>query len=127
MASGVGAVALAACGSSGGSSTGAVAADIDAQIPEETAGPFPADGSNGPDVLTQSGIVRRDITTSFGGLKGTAEGVPTTINLKLLDVAGGGGPLGGAAVYLLALQPRRAPIRSTTPRSPIRTTCAAFR
>ena len=51
-------------------------------------------------MLTQTGIVRRDITTSFGGLKGTAEGVPTKINLKLLDVAGGGGPLAGAAVYV---------------------------
>src|SRR6266571_4404679 len=26
------------------------------ESPEETAGPFPGDGSNGPDVLTQSGI-----------------------------------------------------------------------
>ena len=28
-------------------------------IPEETAGPFPGDGSNGPNVLTESGVVRR--------------------------------------------------------------------
>src|SRR5437764_6745448 len=35
-------------------------------IPEETAGPFPGDGSNGPDVLNQSGIVRSDIRSSFG-------------------------------------------------------------
>ena len=32
-----------------------------AVIPEETAGPFPGDGSNGPDVLNQSGVVRQDI------------------------------------------------------------------
>ena len=31
-------------------------------IPEETAGPFPGDGTNGPDVLTDSGVVRSDIT-----------------------------------------------------------------
>ena len=31
-------------------------------VPEETAGPYPGDGSNGPNVLTESGIVRRDIT-----------------------------------------------------------------
>jgi hypothetical protein len=36
------------------------------EIPEETAGPYPGDGSNGPDVLTQSGIVRRDIRSSRG-------------------------------------------------------------
>ena len=69
-------------------------------VPEETAGPFPADGSNGPDVLSESGVVRRDITKSFGSASGTAAGVPTTIELTLLDVAGGGGPLAGAAVYL---------------------------
>ena len=27
-------------------------------IPEETAGPFPGDGTNGPDVLSESGVVR---------------------------------------------------------------------
>src|SRR6266508_4658266 len=32
-----------------------------APIPQETAGPFPGDGSNGPNILTQSGIVRSDI------------------------------------------------------------------
>src|SRR5512144_222519 len=35
-------------------------------IPEETAGPFPGDGSNGVNVLTESGIVRSDIRPSFG-------------------------------------------------------------
>ena len=35
-------------------------------IPSETAGPYPGDGSNGPNVLTQSGIVRSDIRASFG-------------------------------------------------------------
>ncbi len=69
-------------------------------IPEETAGPFPGDGSNGPNILTESGVVREDITKSVGDASGVAEGIPTTVNLKLLDVAGGGGPLAGAAVYL---------------------------
>ena len=45
-------------------------------IPEETAGPYPGDGSNGPDVLTQDGVVRADIRSSFGGATGTASGVP---------------------------------------------------
>ena len=69
-------------------------------VPEETAGPYPGDGSNGPNVLTESGVVRSDITKSFGDASGTAAGVPTTVDLTLIDVAGGGGPLAGAAVYL---------------------------
>ena len=36
------------------------------EIPEETSGPYPGDGSNGANVLSESGIVRRDITSSFG-------------------------------------------------------------
>jgi protocatechuate 3,4-dioxygenase beta subunit len=74
--------------------------DCGTSIPEETAGPFPGDGSNGPDALHTDGIVRRDITKSFGGASGTAEGVPTTIRLTLLDTANGCKPYAGAAVYL---------------------------
>jgi len=70
------------------------------EIPEETAGPYPGDGSNGPDVLAEDGIVRQDITTSFGSSTTTADGVPLTITLSLVDVAAGGTPLAGAAVYL---------------------------
>ncbi len=81
--------------------TGATATATDvSEIPEETGGPYPADGSNGPNVLSESGVVRSDITTSFGDYSGTAEGVPLTINLTILDVAEGGTPLAGAAVYL---------------------------
>jgi protocatechuate 3,4-dioxygenase beta subunit len=102
LAGGLGATALAACASSddgtqvttssGGSST--------AEVPEETAGPYPGDGSNGPNVLAESGVVRSDITSSFGGATGKASGVPTTIEMKLLDVAAGGKALAGAAVYV---------------------------
>jgi hypothetical protein len=57
-------------------STAATGTDAScATIPEETAGPFPGDGSNGPDVLSQSGVVRSDIRSSFGtstGGKGRA-------------------------------------------------------
>jgi hypothetical protein len=49
------------------------------EIPEETSGPYPGDGSNGANVLTQSGIVRRDITSSFGSSTTKAEGVPLGI------------------------------------------------
>jgi protocatechuate 3,4-dioxygenase beta subunit len=69
-------------------------------IPEETAGPYPGDGSNGPDVLSQSGAVREDIRSSFGEYSGTAEGVPLTIRLAIQDAANGCAPLAGAAVYL---------------------------
>jgi protocatechuate 3,4-dioxygenase beta subunit len=99
LAGGIGTAVLAACGSSEKNAT--AAADGDAtEIPEETAGPYPGDGSNGPDVLAESGIVRSDITKSFGDASGVAEGVPASIELTLLDVAGGGTPLAGAAVYL---------------------------
>ena len=70
------------------------------EIPEETAGPFPADGSNGVNVLTESGIVRSDITSSFGSGSATAAGVPLAISMTILDVQAGGAPVTGAAVYL---------------------------
>lgn len=69
-------------------------------IPEETAGPYPGDGSNGPNVLTESGVVRSDIRSSFGSSTDTAEGVPLTIDLTIVDQADGCTPLAGAAVYL---------------------------
>lgn len=54
-------------------------------IPAETAGPYPGDGSNGPNALTQSGIVRSDIRSSFGSSSRTAEGVRLTIDLTVLN------------------------------------------
>lgn len=73
----------------------------DGEIPEETAGPYPGDGSNGVNVLTESGVVRSDLTTSFGDASGVAEGVPVTINLKVYDVDGDDvTAMAGAAVYL---------------------------
>jgi protocatechuate 3,4-dioxygenase beta subunit len=69
-------------------------------LPEETAGPYPGDGSNGPDVLGESGVVRSDITTSFAGLSGIAEGVSLAIRMRVLDIAAGCTPKAGAAVYL---------------------------
>ena len=98
FAGGVG-MAMAACGSSesGGTTSSATTSG---EIPEETAGPFPGNGSNGPNALAESGVVRSDITSSFGDASGTADGVKTTIDLNLLDVAAGGTPLAGTAVYL---------------------------
>jgi protocatechuate 3,4-dioxygenase beta subunit len=90
------AIGSAASASAPGS---AAAADCDT-IPEETAGPFPGDGSNGPDVLSQSGVVRQDIRESFGGMSGTAEGVPLTIRLAIQDASSDCAPMAGAAVYV---------------------------
>ena len=86
-------------GSSTTSGSTATTADL-TPIPEETGGPFPADGTNGPNVLTESGVVRRDITSSFGSASGVADGVPATIQLTLLDTGRAGAPLAAAAVYL---------------------------
>ncbi len=46
------------------------------EVPDETGGPYPGDGSNGVNVLDDSGIVRSDIRSSFGASTTTAEGVP---------------------------------------------------
>ncbi len=68
----------------------------------ETNGPYPADGTNTVsgsvvNVLTQTGIVRSNITTSFGSYSGTAAGVP----LKLtLTIESGCSPVSGYAVYI---------------------------
>lgn len=68
-------------------------------IPEETAGPYPGDGTNGPNVLTQSGVVRNDIRSSFGSTSTTVKGVPLRIQLTVVDKATCT-PRSGAAVYL---------------------------
>ena len=47
----------------GGGADSSVSA-ADGEIPEETAGPYPGDGSNDVDVLTETGIVRSDITSA---------------------------------------------------------------
>lgn len=69
-------------------------------IPEETAGPFPADGSNGPNVLTENDVVRADIRKSIGSATGSADGVTLDVSFRVLNVSNGSGEgLAGAAVY----------------------------
>jgi protocatechuate 3,4-dioxygenase beta subunit len=89
-------------GGPGGAGAGASAVEVaEGEIPEETAGPYPGDGSNGVNVLTESGIVRSDITSSFGTASGVAEGVPVTVRLKVYDLNGEDvTAMSGAAVYL---------------------------
>jgi len=101
---GAGAMALlAACGSddmpSGTTAAAQAASGSVTEVPNETAGPFPADGSNGVDVLDDSGIVRADLRSSFGSSTTTADGVPLTVRLTVRD-AGSGDALTGAGVYL---------------------------
>ncbi len=106
--------ALAACGqstsgstatpstSSASSSASAAASSASGpvdEVPDETAGPYPGDGSNGPNSLDDSGIVRRDIRSSYDISTNVAEGVPLTIRLTARD-ASTGDALVGAAVYL---------------------------
>jgi len=71
----------------------------------ETNGPYPADGTNSVNgsivnVLTESGVVRSDITTSFGSYSGTAAGVPLTLTITVEDYSLGCTPLEGYAVYI---------------------------
>ncbi|GAA2009442.1 protocatechuate 3,4-dioxygenase beta subunit [Nakamurella flavida] len=90
----------AATSSAASSSAASSAAASGSEIPDETAGPYPGDGSNGPDVLSESGVVRSDIRSSFGASSGTAEGVPMTLRLTIRDLANGGVPFAGVAVYV---------------------------
>ncbi|WND35321.1 intradiol ring-cleavage dioxygenase [Streptomyces sp. BB1-1-1] len=99
-----GMAALAACGSGSNTSTSTKATASASssgltEIPDETNGPYPADGTNGVQVLDQDGIVRQDIRSSFGDSTTTAPGIPLTFEFTLLDIAEDGRPLAGAAVY----------------------------
>ena len=108
VGAGVGAVTLAACypgssssssaGSVSGSTTTAASGSSIAEIPEETNGPYPADGTNGVNVLQESGIVRSDLTSSLDGGT-TVEGVPFELTFVVTDMANGNVPFAGAAVY----------------------------
>jgi protocatechuate 3,4-dioxygenase beta subunit len=92
--------AAGAAPSAAASSGGTAVAAATQEIPDETAGPYPGDGSNGPNVLRESGVIRSDIRSSFGELSGTAEGVPMQLELVVRDLANGGAPFAGVAVYV---------------------------
>jgi protocatechuate 3,4-dioxygenase beta subunit len=94
--------ALGSASASAAAAAASASAGTDAScaiIPEETAGPYPGDGSNGPNVLADSGVVRSDIRSSFGSSTTVAEGIPLTIRLTIEDGTDCV-PLAGAAVYL---------------------------
>ena len=112
LGAGVSALSIGACASSPTSPSGTTSssatttttggtanATCASRIPEETQGPYPGDGSNGPTVLGQSGVVRSDIRSSFAGLSGSADGVPLTLVLTIVS-ASTCAPLTGRAIYV---------------------------
>lgn len=73
--------------------------------PSETAGPFPADGSNRAhgtlaNVLTDSGVVRQDMRTSLNGKEASADGAALRLTIALVSVGPSCTPLAGHAIYL---------------------------
>lgn len=70
----------------------------------ETAGPFPADGTNfaqgeTSDVLTESGVVRKDIRRSFLSTHTKAKGVEVRLDLTVINTHSECTPVSGFAVY----------------------------
>lgn len=99
------ATATGSTGGSGTTTTTTPTASTCAVIPEETGGPYPADGTNTNggsiiNVLNQSGVVRSDIRSSFNGASGVAAGVPLTIRLQLVNANASCASLAGYAIYL---------------------------
>jgi len=73
--------------------------------PHETAGPYPADGSNRAhgalaNVLDRSGIVRADMRRSLDPTQAAAEGTPLALTLELVDVEHACAPVAGHAIYV---------------------------
>ncbi|GGD77746.1 dioxygenase family protein [Croceicoccus mobilis] len=71
----------------------------------ETRGPYPGDGTNQSsgetsNVLTESGIVRSDIRSSFLSSTTTAAGIAVTFTITLADVNDSCNALEGYAIYL---------------------------
>lgn len=114
LGAGAAAAVLAACARGTSASTGtsdaggATASDgggainatsSGAEMPTETAGPYPGDGSNGADVLEISGVERSDIRSSIDG-GATAEGVDLTLTMDIIDLVEDGAAMTGAAVYV---------------------------
>ena len=100
--------ASGASGSSGSSGSGGSSGSTSTScsvIPEETAGPYPGDGSNSSNgsianVLTLSGVVRSDIRSSIAGASGVATGVPLQVIIELVNTNASCADLSGYAIYL---------------------------
>ena len=106
-------------------SSGSTTVGACVETPTTTEGPYPADGTQmtgggpgggGPggapggntgttsgsavNALTISGIVRSDIRTSISGSGATAEGVPVTLKLKLVDSSNSCATMANRAIYI---------------------------
>ncbi len=100
---------LAACTFSFGGEKNRTGTAADGSVcvkdPFETNGPFPADGSNSKNgavqnVLTQSGVMRQDVRTSFAGMTPVADGTQLDLTLTLVDVARACALKAGHVVYI---------------------------
>ena len=98
FAASLGALALFGCGNDATDRTDDGTGTC-SRVPEETAGPFPGEGSNGPNVLNQTGVIRSDIRSSFAGLSGTADGISLTVVLNIVS-ASTCAALAARAIYL---------------------------
>jgi protocatechuate 3,4-dioxygenase beta subunit len=89
-------------GTGSGSGSGSTTANCSV-VPQETEGPYPADGSTASsatyNVLGLSGIVRSDIRSSIGSSTQVV-GVPLTLELTLTNTLSACAPLQGYAIYL---------------------------
>ncbi|PTT90994.1 intradiol ring-cleavage dioxygenase, partial [Pelomonas sp. HMWF004] len=89
--------------SSGGGSSTTSGCSV---IPEETAGPYPGDGSNNgasggiANALALTGIVRPDIRSSIAGATGVATGVPLQVVIELVNTNASCADLAGYAIYV---------------------------
>ncbi len=100
----LGACTRSATGGVAGSGAEAAVSSACILWPEETNGPYPADGTNNAqgslaNVLIEAGIVRQDMRQSFGDCSGEAPGVPMTLAMRLVNSKDGCSPLAGYAVY----------------------------
>lgn len=68
-------------------------------INSETGGPFEADGSNGPNVLTSPAVFRSDIRSNLDG-SNVQPGVAFILKMTVVNVANNCAPMVGAAIYL---------------------------
>jgi len=113
-ANGLSLTMLGACGGGGGdastssssssSTSTSTSSSCVSEIPSETSGPYPGDGTNTSsgsvvNALLLSGIVRSDIRSSIVGSSTTAAGIPLTVTLTLTN-ASGCTALSGYAIYL---------------------------
>ena len=99
-----GSASATASASETASTTPSPSKTYDEEMPQETAGPYPGDGSNGADALDVSGVERSNITASIDG-GAAVDGVAMTLTMNIVDMVKDNGPMTGAAVYVWHCDP----------------------